>query len=157
MAFHKHGHTTHTGSSPTYKSWHSMLQRCNNPNYTQFKDYGGRGITVCARWHKFENFLEDMGVRPEGMTLDRKDGNLGYDVHNCRWATKKEQQSNTRRNRIWEYQGVRQNVSQWAAQLGMRPHSLHMRVATYGWTIEQALSTPPMLRGRRAKGVEQNQ
>ncbi len=76
-----------------------MLSRCNDPNATGYDNYGGRGIKVCRRWHKFENFLEDMGERPAGMTLDRYPDNDGnYKKSNCRWATAKEQVNNRRQH-----------------------------------------------------------
>lgn len=87
---------THSG---TYKSWQMMKARCSCPNYTQFKDYGGRGITVCDRWLKFENFLEDMGERPAGRTLDRINNDGNYEPSNCRWATRAEQNGNKRKKR----------------------------------------------------------
>jgi hypothetical protein len=157
MSIKSHGHTTHTSSSPTYKSWHTMMQRCGNPNNPQFKDYGERGITVCERWKVFKNFLTDMGVRPEGLTLDRKDNSKGYTPDNCKWSTKQEQQRNTRSNNVWELDGQRKTVAEWADQLGMKRHSLYMRVASYGWTVRRALTTAPMLRGRRKKGIESDQ
>jgi hypothetical protein len=134
-----------------------MMQRCTNPNNTQYKDYGERGITVCDRWKVFKNFLADMGVRPEGMTLDRKDNNKGYTPKNCKWSTRSEQQRNRRDNNVWAYKGERKTVTEWAEQLGMKRHSLYMRVAAYGWTTKQALTTPPMMRGRRKKGIETDQ
>ena len=90
--------TTH-GYSHTrvYKAWFGMLQRCENPNNAKYKDYGARGIKVCKRWHKFENFLADMGKRPKGMSIDRWPNNDGdYEPNNCRWATRSQQQFNRR-------------------------------------------------------------
>lgn len=75
-----------------------MKKRCTEPNHEKYPNYGGRGITVCERWmHSFENFLEDMGERPEGTTLDRKENDKGYFPDNCRWATPLEQRHNQRR------------------------------------------------------------
>jgi len=77
-------------------SWRCMKTRCLNPNNFKYKDYGGRGIEVCEKWLNFQGFFEDMGVRPEGMTLERKNNSLGYYKENCKWATPKEQASNRR-------------------------------------------------------------
>jgi len=74
-----------------------MLLRCNNPASKSYKDYGGRGITVCESWLKFDNFLADMGARPPDRTLDRRNVNGNYEPENCRWATRKEQSMNTRK------------------------------------------------------------
>ncbi|KAB2900385.1 MAG: hypothetical protein F9K40_09355 [Kofleriaceae bacterium] len=85
--------------SPTYNSWRGMLSRCQYRRDPYYADYGGRGIAVCARWRGdrgFEHFLADMGERPEGTTLDRKDVNGNYEPGNCRWATPKEQRANQR-------------------------------------------------------------
>lgn len=78
------------------RSWDCMKQRCTNPKHRAYKDYGGRGITICDSWMKFDNFLRDMGERPEGMTLDRIDNSKGYCKENCRWATGYEQGWNKR-------------------------------------------------------------
>jgi hypothetical protein len=94
--FITHGHTIGRLRSKTYRCWHNMLSRCHNPRVPAFKNYGGRGITVCERWHKFENFLADMGDPPPGLTLERVNNDSGYELANCRWATRIEQAANKR-------------------------------------------------------------
>lgn len=90
----KHG----MSCAPTYKIWQGMLARCFNPRLKAFKYYGGRGITVCERWLKFENFLEDMGERPGKLSIDRINNDGNYEKDNCRWATSIVQMSNRRRS-----------------------------------------------------------
>lgn len=94
----KHGGSCGGNWFPEYAVWNTMRQRCTNPNSEKYKDYGARGIKVCKRWAKFKNFLEDMGRRPsKDYSIDRKNNDGNYCKRNCRWATRSEQQRNTRR------------------------------------------------------------
>lgn len=96
----RHGHATTSkkSASPTYSSWSSMLTRCYNENNKSYIRYGGRGITVCDRWHNFESFLDDMGEKPKkGMSIERVNNDGNYEPGNCVWATATEQNRNTRK------------------------------------------------------------
>lgn len=94
----KHGATRNGRVTPEYSSWAGMVARCENPRHIGFERYGARGISVCPRWRgSFEAFLEDMGSRPVGCSIDRIDNDSNYEPGNCRWATHKEQRANQRR------------------------------------------------------------
>lgn len=118
-----------------------MLERCNNPNSIRFYDYGGRGIKVCERWLKFENFLEDMGERPKNTTIERKENNKGYYKENCRWATVKEQCNNRRSNHFLTFNEKTQTMAQWADEIEISSNTICMRLRS-GWSVEKALTTP---------------
>jgi len=137
-----HGHTAGGKESKTYITWNHMLDRCKNKNVVNYKDYGGRGISVCDRWLRFENFYADMGDKPEGLTLERIDNDGNYEPSNCKWATRIEQANNTRFNVFIEYDGQRLTIAQWARKIGMNYFTLHNRIRDYGWPIKKALTEP---------------
>lgn len=136
----KHGAST----TPEYNAWRAIKQRCHNPNSRYYKWYGERGIAICERWRdSFQNFLEDMGERPSDKhTLDRIDTDKGYSPDNCRWATRKEQSNNLRKNIPITYQGRTQTISEWADELGFKYFNLYNRICRYGWTVERAFTEP---------------
>lgn len=132
-------HTTHGMTrTPTYSSWSQMRNRCTNPKVSEFKYYGGRGITVCDRWRTFAGFLADMGGRPVGHTLERQDTNGNYEPSNCRWATRKEQANNRRSCRIVTHAGLSLNIRQWSERTGLS-HNLILKRLRRGWPPERAL------------------
>lgn len=126
-----------------------MLQRCNNPKDPSYGRYGAKGVRVCERWLAFENFLADMGLRPEGTTLDRRDGKSNYEPGNCRWATRSQQATNRGNNKRYEFQGESLTVREWAKRYGMNSITLETRINRHGWPIEKALSEPIKPRGSR--------
>lgn len=134
----KHGHAM----SPEYGAWKNMIQRCQNPRLKSFKDYGGRGIKVCDSWMRLENFMNDMGSRPKGHSLDRINNSDGYHPQNCRWASRKEQQRNTRRNVIVECNGQRMTLVAWSEKTGIDRDTIENRLKK-GWPVERAITAPP--------------
>ena len=135
--------TTHgMTKSATYMSWKSMLARCKHANVNGSERYLGRGIIVCERWHKFENFLADMGERPEGMSIDRIDNNLGYAPENCKWSTAKEQMNNRGNNRLITFGDRTHTAAQWADNLGGSWSLIANRIKM-GWPIEDVLFKRP--------------
>lgn len=112
-----------------YRVWYAMRKRCNNPKDIRFKHYGGRGIKVCERWNKFENFLSDMGMPEEGMTIDRIDNNGDYTKENCRWATKQQQSDNRRTGVKLTHNGVTLSIAGWSKALGISVTTFRDRMA----------------------------
>lgn len=122
-----------------------MMQRCYYPNAISYKNYGGRGITVCDEWKgregriNFYHWSVDNGYS-EGLTLERIDNDKNYSPSNCRWATKKEQSNNTRRNHIITFNGETKTLIQWANQLGFTDGGTLLKRLKYGWTLEETLT-----------------
>lgn len=128
--------------TPTHKAWENMKQRCLNPNHRSYKDYGGRGIKVHEPWlHSFEQFLADMGVRPEGKSLDREETNGDYTPKNCRWATSTQQLRNRRDTVRITHNGRTQTAYDWADETGLSARVIRSRISA-GWSAEKALTTP---------------
>jgi hypothetical protein len=126
--------------TPVHNTWLSMLQRCEDQKCRAYPDYGGRGISVCPEWHVFENFLADMGLPPDGKTLDRENNELGYSKDNCRWVTRITQANNRRSNKLIEFQGRTQTQREWEKEKGMRAGQLYERLHR-GWSVQRALTT----------------
>lgn len=127
--------------APTYIVWMSMRYRCEKPTHKSYKDYGGRGIRVCDRWQRFENFLADMGEAPAGMQLDRVDNSSGYSPENCRWATPRQNSNNKRSNHFLEFEDQRLTLAQWSRTLGIPRDTLSNRIRS-GWNVANVLTKP---------------
>ena len=127
--------------TPTYKSWQKMKERCLNKNSVSYSRYGAVGITVCERWMTFENFFADMGVRPQGTSIDRwPNRNGNYEPGNCRWATLQEQGRNRNDNRYLTIGGITKAAPDWADEVGLKANTLLARVDQGRMSPEQALS-----------------
>jgi hypothetical protein len=152
----REAHTTHgMTKTRTFKSWDSMRQRCLNENDPSFARYGGRGISVCARWRDdFAAFLKDMGERPAGKTLDRIDGRGDYSPDNCRWASYKDQVRNRQCTQVLTVDGVAKPLQEWCEITGLKPTTILSRLAA-GWpeakVLAPARSKRPNGFGRRLK------
>lgn len=126
----------------TYQCWQDMKQRCTNPKNHNFKNYGARGISVCDAWNSFDQFVLDMGMKPEGLTIDRIDNNKGYSPENCRWATRAEQRINQRTCRYVVLNGERMPLRHAAAIVGIHETTLQQRMDYQGLSFEEAISKP---------------
>jgi hypothetical protein len=145
---------------PLYHCWRAMVRRCTDPARHEYPRYGGRGITVCARWlgaEGFRRFASDMGPKPTPKhTIDRIDNSKGYAPGNCRWATVKQQNNNTRRNRYIAHNDQVLTVTEWADLCGLKQSTLHRRLFTRGWSVERSLTTPlDSVASSSARGIRQ--
>lgn len=138
----KHGHAKKKNKSRTYISWENMNKRCNNKNDPSYIYYGGRGIIVCDRWLKFENFLEDMGECPPDLTLDRIDNDNGYYRENCRWTTTFEQHRNMRSNNNYIFKNQVWCLKDLAIKYNIKYTTLYTRIHRQGLSIDKALTIP---------------
>ena len=137
--------------TPEHQAWDNMKRRCFNPNHKKYPNWGGRGISVCDRWLNFENFLADMGSRPSTKySLDRIDNDGDYCFENCRWATKAEQQNNTRYNRLITIDDVTLTIAQWSEKMGYGKTIIPRRLYR-GWSEYKAVMTPVKQRKKRLK------
>ncbi len=134
-----HGHTVGRKKTRTFQCWSGMLRRCRNPKNKDYKNYGGRGIKVCERWNDFKNFLTDMGEKPEGVTIERKDNSGNYEPSNCKWIPKSQQSENRRGNTMLTHNGKTMSMAQWERELGFGKHAITSR-RRRGWTGERLFS-----------------
>jgi len=135
-----HGRTKH----PLYICWKHMLRRCYNKLDKSYPNYGGRGISVCKRWHDIENFIADMGPHcSDDVTIERIDNNGDYTPGNCIWANRKVQANNRRTTHFLTYNGKTQSLKAWSEELGLNLGTLWERIKVWGWDIERALTQPP--------------
>ena len=128
--------------TPEYRSWAHLVERCTNPNNKHYKHYGARGITVCERWHKFENFYADMGKRPSSKhSIERKNNDEGYSKENCKWATHAEQNSNTSKNIIVNISGENMCLKEACSRANLKYITIYNRIKILKWPIGKALNT----------------
>lgn len=137
----KHGHATKAAKSATYSIWRGILARCLNKNAVNYHHYGGKGIAVAPRWMEFQNFLNDMGERPRKLSIDRIDGNKGYEPGNCRWVTQKAQVRNRSVTKTVMFQGRERPLAELVEGSGLSYQTVHLRLKN-GWDIEKAIGTP---------------
>ncbi len=139
MRFSPPQRTHGMSGTKTHKVWIAMRRRCNEENHQDYPYYGGRGIQVCDRWMRFENFFEDMGRCPRGSTIERKDVDGDYEPSNCEWATRTSQMNNTRRNHRLTYEGRTMTMAEWSREVGMSYTKLRARINTLHWPVGKAL------------------
>jgi len=133
-----------------YASWSEMIRRCENESHQAYPDYGRRGISVCPRWREsFSNFLEDMGERPKGAMLERKNNDGDYCPENCIWATRIQQARNKRNNVTLTVNGETRCISEWEDIMGFTRTTIWQRITKLKWSHERAVLTPQKRRFHR--------
>ena len=148
----KHGDRPKGKKKRLYHIWLSMRERCNNPNHRGYSDYGGRGITVCKEWDDYSSFREwaYLNGYTDELTLERENNELGYNPHNCRWATRKEQANNRRSNHVLTLDGESHNIQWWVEKTGLPRHVIDGRVRR-GWDDREILTTPLLTKGGKVR------
>jgi hypothetical protein len=131
--------TPTTGGTRTYVTWVQMRQRCRDKSNPV---YGGKGIQVCKRWESFENFLEDMGDRPDGMSIDRIDSDGNYEKSNCKWSSDLEQNRNKSNVKKITIDGVTKCIAEWSIITGIPFSTIYTRIRNCGWDHKRAITTP---------------
>lgn len=137
---------TKLSATTEYVIWRNMMWRCFRTSNQAFHNYGGRGITVCRRWRKFQNFLTDMGSRPPGLMLERKNNNGSYSPRNCKWADRFEQANNRRGNIKVSHRGLCLSIAQWGRRIGLSDKTLYTRLSR-GWSVKRTITEPKHWRG----------
>lgn len=149
--------TTHGGKGTRlYRIWAQIKTRCYNENDEHYKNYGGRGISMCESWRDSFDSFRDWAIENEysdDLSIDRIDVNGNYEPSNCRWATEKEQQNNRTNNRLLTYDGKTQTMTQWAEELGLSYYTIRTRMNKLGWTVEETLSTPAGQPRKKPKSI----
>ena len=136
----KHGDSPRGKSSLTYSTWEGIIRRCNNKNSPHYERYGGRGIKVCKKWLKYENFKNDMGDRPSNKySIERIDNNKGYNKGNCRWATRLEQMQNVHTNVRLLIKGEKISLHAAARKYNISPSTLIYRIRRQGKKPDEAI------------------
>ncbi len=132
-------------SHPLYSIWSGMIRRCYDSTDTAYRNYGGRGITVCDRWHNPSDFIADMSPRPAGTSIDRIDNNKGYSPENCKWSTRAEQNRNRRDTIMITMAGVTLPLITWCEIYGQSRNLVYERIKDSGWDVWEALVIPRLL------------
>lgn len=151
ILFSTHGET----DTALYRMWYNMKTRCNYEKSDHYRFYGARGIKVCEDWERSYELFRDWAISSgyvEGLTIERKDNDKGYNPDNCRFIPMRTQYYNTRRNHLMEYNGEVKTVAEWSEYAGIPYNTMLARVTRYGWTAEKAITTPVRQMMRKGNG-----